>query len=641
MQEEAQSVTAETSTTDNASDMSTPTASRIAGRFTMVAVGFLVLGTIVTAITALQGPLPELLSGNAATTIGRLAPASSLLLLNGWIIAGLLGASIYALSRSTGIDVKRTALANAGLLLIIVGTLAGAAAIIGGLQSGIVGFEAPLWARGIAVAGFALSALSLSSTAAAAKDKLGVTGWYLTAGAWWLALSGIVSLFPPMDGVAGAVHVAFSSAAIAGFFVVVVSVGLLYFAATSLTGTDPTEPRPLSALAFWSLALVWGSMAATPLVFSAAPDWFETLGIGLAICALVPMFAIAADLGLMLRGSVGAIADRATLRYGTVAFVSFAALTVVNLLLTFRSSSAVLQYTSFTQGKSLLLVLGLGSFALFTAHSIIGGGNREGSSLHFSWSVAGLVGVAVGTLGGGVVAGFSWASGPASGVFTNTGTAWKITAVSMEPFLWVTAASVVLFGLAQLVYLASRGPKRSAEPLPSTEHDASYDLEFEGEAAAPTWKRLAWGAASVWVAALLFTGVFPALDPANTESTILGDEVRIYPAGTVELTGRNLYISEGCVACHTQSVRPVGTDVGLGPVSVAGDYVHESPALIGSLRVGPDLMHTASSAEFDAGALSTHLQDPRQARPWSTMPSYSYLSTSDLDAIVSYIETLR
>ncbi len=641
MQEEAPSVTAETPTIDTPTGESTTTDSVTAKRFLMVAAAFLILGLILAGIAALQGVLPDLFSGSAATSPGRLAPAGRTLLMNGWIIAGLLGASLFAISRSTQTDIKRSALSTASLLLIVVGTLGGAIGIIVGLQSGIAGFEAPLWARAITVVGFILAAISIASTAMAARNRLGATGWYLTAGAWWLALSSAVSLVPPMDGIGGSVQTAFASASITGLFVIVTSVGLIYFAATSLTGTDPSAPRPLGAIGFWSLALVWGSMSATGLMFSAAPDWYETLGAGLAITAFVPLLAIATDLGLMLNGSVTRIADRATLRYATVAFVALGAVTMVNVLLTFRSTSAIVQSTSFSQAKDLLVVLGIGSFALFATHSIIRGGSRSGSPLHFSWSVAGLTGVAFGTIAGGVVAGFSWASGPASGSFANNGSAWEITTVSMEPFLWITAVSLLLFAAAQIVFAFSRLGKGNATSVGTGDGAIDYDLEFEGDVIAPSWKRLAWGAASVWIAAALLTGAFPAIDPANTEPTILGDEARIYPAGSTELAGRNIYISEGCGECHTQSVRPVGTDVGLGPVSIAGDYVHENPALLGHLRVGPDVMHVASSEGFNSGWLKAHLNDPRISRDWSTMPSYSYLSDADMDALVSYIETLR
>ena len=77
-------------------------------------------------------------------------------------------------------------------------------------------------------------------------------------------------------------------------------------------------------------------------------------------------------------------------------------------------------------------------------------------------------------------------------------------------------------------------------------------------------------------------------------------------------------------------------------MSLAGDYANENPALLGARRYGPDLMHVASRGEFfDKVLVAAHLEDPRSLVPWSTMPSYSYLSTDDIDALVSYIETLR
>jgi cbb3-type cytochrome oxidase cytochrome c subunit len=88
-------------------------------------------------------------------------------------------------------------------------------------------------------------------------------------------------------------------------------------------------------------------------------------------------------------------------------------------------------------------------------------------------------------------------------------------------------------------------------------------------------------------------------------------------------------------------VRPVAADVGLGPVSVIGDYANEDPVLRGSVRIGPDLFHVATREGFNPEALTAHLKDPQAARPWSVMPAYSYLSDAEIDALVSYIETLR
>ena len=115
---------------------------------------------------------------------------------------------------------------------------------------------------------------------------------------------------------------------------------------------------------------------------------------------------------------------------------------------------------------------------------------------------------------------------------------------------------------------------------------------------------------------------------------------RSYPEGSAAADGRAVYIREGCIACHTQSVRPIVPDVGLGPVSVAGDYVNEAPALVGVERLGPDLMHVGSRID-DADGLKAHLDDPRADRPWSIMPSYRYLTQGDLDALAEYLLSLR
>ena len=149
-----------------------------------------------------------------------------------------------------------------------------------------------------------------------------------------------------------------------------------------------------------------------------------------------------------------------------------------------------------------------------------------------------------------------------------------------------------------------------------------------------------WGGVIVWVTASLLTGFLPMLDPANSEATRLG-ETRVYVEGSAELDGRNLYISEGCVECHSQTVRPVAADVGLGAVSLAGDYVNEAPVFSGIVRLGPDLMHFAGEGGVDAAQLAAHLRDPQATREWSVMPSYSYLSDAEIDQLVSYIQTLK
>jgi len=98
---------------------------------------------------------------------------------------------------------------------------------------------------------------------------------------------------------------------------------------------------------------------------------------------------------------------------------------------------------------------------------------------------------------------------------------------------------------------------------------------------------------------------------------------RIYDA--VELTGRDIYIREGCHVCHTQQVRPLVAEVErYGPYSQAGEFVYDRPFLWGSKRTGPDLHRLAG--KYSNTWHEAHLLDPRSVVPESIMPGYPWLA---------------
>ena len=617
------------------SDSTTPTRAHL-----IVAAIFLVIGTLLASLASFQLVFPDFLGGIPATTYGRMAPAARLFIEVGWLTIGLLGASYWALGRITDAH-QRTSLAYGSLALIAVGVLGGGAAILFGLQTGVVRLEAPLWARAITTVGFLLAAIALVGMARQKGDRLGAAGWYLTAAPIWLTASAIVGLIPGSDGIPGVIQASFVSSTFTGLFLVTSAVGLTYYVVAVISDGDPTETRSLAALGFWSLTIVWANLGAVPLIFTPVPDWYETISIAFAIAALVPLLTIAGDIGLMLRGRIHLIGDRVSLRLILIAGSAFATATVVLLLWAWRGTSTIIQYSPWVDTAWFATVLGACSFALFAAVSVMRGGSSLARTAHGVLSTVGLAVMTLGGLIGGIAVGFSWAVGPASQSYANAGAAWKVTAETFEPFAWLMAVGMAIFFVGQIAFVATLG-RRNDEALDMPPAERPYDLEFEGTPRYATWRRLMWGSVGVWLFAALMMLVLPVADNADRDSTLLADTDRTYRAGTVELTGRNLYISEGCVSCHTQAVRPVGTDVGLGPVSIAGDYANESPALLGAYRLGPDLMHFAGRADFfDRVLVQAHLENPRSVMPWSTMPSYSYLSTDELAALVSYLETLR
>jgi cytochrome c oxidase cbb3-type subunit 2 len=108
-------------------------------------------------------------------------------------------------------------------------------------------------------------------------------------------------------------------------------------------------------------------------------------------------------------------------------------------------------------------------------------------------------------------------------------------------------------------------------------------------------------------------------------------------AGTAAARGHQIYLSEGCIHCHSQYVRPGSADEAIwGPASKLGEVLAEKPVLIGNRRQGPDL--TNVGARRSERWLKLHFIDPRQFVPGSPMPSYAHLFESgDGDDLVSYL----
>jgi cytochrome c oxidase cbb3-type subunit 2 len=103
------------------------------------------------------------------------------------------------------------------------------------------------------------------------------------------------------------------------------------------------------------------------------------------------------------------------------------------------------------------------------------------------------------------------------------------------------------------------------------------------------------------------------------------------PYTALQLSGRDIYIREGCVGCHSQMVRPFRAETErYGHYSVAGEFVYDYPFLWGSKRTGPDL-HRVGGRYSDEWH-RVHLNNPRDVVPESNMPAYAWLARTPLDA---------
>lgn len=127
---------------------------------------------------------------------------------------------------------------------------------------------------------------------------------------------------------------------------------------------------------------------------------------------------------------------------------------------------------------------------------------------------------------------------------------------------------------------------------------------------------------------LLFATLMIVIMPAVQMQSRSKPSEGLKPYSAQALRGRATYVSLGCVYCHSQQPRdpaqaPDGTR-GWGRPSVPGDYAHDSPHLLGTMRTGPDLLNIGARQPSQDWHLA-HLYQPRAVVPGSTMPAYPFL----------------
>lgn len=123
------------------------------------------------------------------------------------------------------------------------------------------------------------------------------------------------------------------------------------------------------------------------------------------------------------------------------------------------------------------------------------------------------------------------------------------------------------------------------------------------------------------------TQIVPLFFQESTTKPVEG----LRPYTPLELTGRDIYIREGCVQCHSQMIRPFRAETErYGHYSVAGEFIYDRPFLWGSKRTGPDLHRVGGRYSDDWHIV--HLINPRDVVPESIMPSYPWLAEDMIDS---------
>lgn len=133
--------------------------------------------------------------------------------------------------------------------------------------------------------------------------------------------------------------------------------------------------------------------------------------------------------------------------------------------------------------------------------------------------------------------------------------------------------------------------------------------------------------------AIVFMVVYvPYIHNDETPSDIYRDR------SDMEAAGRAVYIANGCVYCHSQSIRSIDWGLGAERIAHSGDYVTDHPILLGSQRTGPDLSQAGGEHPDDWHL--AHFTNPRTTRPLSIMPAFAFVGEEKMEGLIRYVQGL-
>ncbi len=138
------------------------------------------------------------------------------------------------------------------------------------------------------------------------------------------------------------------------------------------------------------------------------------------------------------------------------------------------------------------------------------------------------------------------------------------------------------------------------------------------------------GLLAVLVILVISVGGLVEIVPLIFDAQVRDPAQGVAPHSALELSGRDIYVREGCYGCHSQMIRPFRAETErYGHYSLAGESVYDRPFQFGSKRTGPDLARVGGLYSDEWHRL--HLIDPRIVVPESNMPGYPWLEKRELD----------
>jgi cytochrome c oxidase cbb3-type subunit I/II len=423
------------------------------------------------------------------------------------------------------------------------------------------------------------------------------------------------------------------------FFLTTPFLGLMYYFVPK-AANRPVYSYRLSIVHFWSLIFIYIWAGPHHLLYTALPDWAQNLGVAFSIMLLMPSWGGMINGLLTLRGAWDKVRTDPVLKFMVVAITGYGMATFEGPALSLKSVNAIAHFTDWiiahvhvgalawngflTFGMIYWLVPRLFKTRLFSIKL---------ANLHFWIGTLGIIMYALPLYVAGFTQASMWKQFNPDGslVYGN----FLETVTEIMPMYWMRAIGGTLFlaGMLVMVYniivTIKQGTTVEDElaEAPALSRVSKKRVAGEGW---HTWlERRPVQLTLLATVTILIGGIIQIVPTIMVKSNIPTIS-SVQPYTPLELEGRDIYIREGCVGCHSQMIRPFRSEVErYGEYSKAGEFVYDHPFLWGSKRTGPDL-HRIGGKYNDNWHLN-HMYDPQSTSSGSIMPAYQWLVKNELD----------
>ncbi len=420
------------------------------------------------------------------------------------------------------------------------------------------------------------------------------------------------------------------------FFLTTPFLGIMYYLIPK-AANRPVFSYRLSIVHFWSLIFLYIWAGPHHLLYTALPDWAQTLGTVFSIMLIAPSWGGMVNGLLTLRGAWDRVREDVVLKFMVVGVTAYGMSTFEGPMMSIKSVNALTHYTDYTIAHVHIGALawngGIGFALLYYIVPRIYNAKLFSTTLanlHFWLSTTGIIFYAIPLYIGGITQSLMWRQFTEDG-FLKYGNFLE-TVLRIVPMYAIRVFGGTLFLLGALVAVYNVFKTMASGALVANEAASAPPMAKDEEHGA-AWHRAVEGKPLQFAVLIFITivigGAVEFLPTALIKSNI-PTIASVTPYTPLELEGRDLYIREGCYTCHSQMIRPMRAETErYGEYSKPGEFVYDHPFQWGSKRTGPDLAR--QGGKYPSSWHFLHMKSPIVTSPGSIMPGFTWLYDDVLD----------